>query len=62
MTVIIDGVEYKREGQTRLMRGNHFYRIRRGKAVQIPDEWVGHTVHPQTMRKREQPKKMKKTH
>lgn len=29
-TVIIDDVEYEREGQNRLMRGNHFYRIRQG--------------------------------
>lgn len=28
------------------------YRKRRGKLVQIPDEWVGKTVHPQTKRKR----------
>lgn len=30
----------------------HFYRWRRGKLVQIPDEWVGKTLHPQTKRKR----------
>lgn len=29
-----------------------FYRMRRGVLVQIPDEWLGSTVHPQTMRKR----------
>ena len=29
-----------------------FYRWRRGKLVQIPDEWVGKTLHPQTKRKR----------
>ena len=29
-----------------------FYRYRRGKLVQIPDEWVGKTLHPQTKRKR----------
>ena len=29
-----------------------FYRMRRGKLVQIPDEWVGTTVTPQTKRKR----------
>jgi hypothetical protein len=29
-----------------------FYRMRRGKLVLIPDEWVGSTVTPQTKRKR----------
>lgn len=29
-----------------------YYRIRRGKQVRIPNEWVGKTVHPQTIRKR----------
>jgi hypothetical protein len=29
-----------------------FYRYRRGKLVQIPDEWVGNTVYDQTKRKR----------
>ena len=29
-----------------------YYRIRRGELVQIPDEWVGQTVHPQRIRKR----------
>lgn len=33
------------------IEGKH-YRVRRGELVQIPDEWVGHTVHPQTIRKR----------
>jgi len=28
------------------------YRIRRGKLVEIPPEWVGQTTHPQTIRKR----------
>lgn len=32
-----------------------FFRKREGKLVQIPDEWVGKTVHPQTIRKRKQP-------
>lgn len=27
-------------------------RIRRGKEVEIPPEWVGKVTHPQTMRKR----------
>jgi len=29
-----------------------FYRVRRGKLVEIPSDWVGHTTHPQTIRKR----------
>jgi len=29
-----------------------FYRKRKGKWVQIPDEWVGQTVHSNTKRKR----------
>ena len=29
-----------------------FFRVRRGELVQIPDEWVGQVIHPQTMRKR----------
>ena len=29
-----------------------FYRKRRGKLVQIPDEWVGKCPDPQTIRKR----------
>jgi hypothetical protein len=28
------------------------YRMRRGKLVEIPAEWVGKTLHPQTKRKR----------
>ena len=41
----------------RIQIGNQFYRMRRGKLVLIPNEWVGHTVHPQTMRKRQSKKK-----
>jgi hypothetical protein len=29
------------------------HRIRRGKLVEIPDEWVGQTTHKQTIRKRQ---------
>lgn len=29
-----------------------FYRMRRGKLVEIPQEWVGKTVYKQTIRKR----------
>ena len=28
------------------------HRTRRGKLVEVPDEWVGKTLHPQTKRKR----------
>ena len=28
------------------------YRMRRGKLVQIPAEWVGKVTHPQSIRKR----------
>ena len=36
-----------------------FYRKRRGELVEIPPEWVGQTLHPQTKRKRpsKQPRK-----
>lgn len=30
-----------------------FYRMRRGKLVEIPEEWVGNVTHPQSMRKRD---------
>lgn len=33
-------------------KGNHFYRMRRGELVKIPDEWLGKVTHPQTQRKR----------
>lgn len=36
-----------------------YYRMRRGKLVLIPDEWVGSTLHPQPKRKR-QSKQIKK--
>lgn len=29
-----------------------FYRMREGKLVQIPDEWVGKIPHKQTVKKR----------
>lgn len=39
-----------------------FYRMRRGKLVKVPDEWVGKTTHKQTIRKRlsKKPPKIKK--
>ena len=36
----------------RVELNGRFYRMRRGKMVRIPDEWVGETVHDQTKRKR----------
>lgn len=29
-----------------------YFRIRRGKMVRIPDEWLLHVTHPQTINKR----------
>jgi hypothetical protein len=29
-----------------------FYRMRRGKQVEIPSEWIGKTTHPQTIASR----------
>lgn len=53
-TVIVDGIEYERvKFRSRLFRqGNHFYRMRRGKMIQIPDEWLGQVAYKQTIRKR----------
>ncbi len=36
----------------RIEKDGKFYRLRRGKLVEIPEEWVGNTVHPQSVRKR----------
>jgi hypothetical protein len=36
----------------RIERDGKFYRIRRGKEVEIPEQWVGQTVHPQELRSR----------
>ncbi len=36
----------------RIEKDGKFYRMRRGKLVEIPEEWVGNTVHPQTIRNR----------
>lgn len=40
------------------------FRMRRGKLVEIPEQWVGQFPHKQTMNKRRSKKteKMKKTH
>jgi len=34
-----------------------FFRMRRGKLVEMPKDWVGNTTHPQTIRKRKSKKK-----
>ena len=36
----------------RIERDEKFYRIREGKEVEIPPEWVGNTVTGQSIRKR----------
>lgn len=36
----------------RIEKDGKFYRKRRGELVEIPPEWVGKTLHPQTKRKR----------
>jgi hypothetical protein len=36
----------------RVLVGDKAFRWRRGKMVEIPAEWVGQTVHRQTLRKR----------
>ena len=36
----------------RIEKDGKFYRMRRGKLVEIPAEWVGEVVHAQTMRER----------
>lgn len=40
------------------------YRVRRGKLVEIPPEWVGKVTHQQTIRKRasKKTKKAKERH
>ena len=48
----------------RLDIGDKSFRVRRGKWVEIPDEWVGQVPNPQTIRKRhsKQPPKQKDAH
>lgn len=36
----------------RMEKDGKFYRMRRGKLVEIPAEWVGEVVYGQTMRER----------
>jgi hypothetical protein len=42
----------KRRGNRRIEVDGKHYRMRRGRLVEIPPEWVGKTTHPQTIRKR----------
>lgn len=48
----------------RIKKDGKFYRMRRGKLVEIPSEWVGETVHPQTIRNRpsKKPHKFRNLH
>jgi len=36
----------------RIFQDGKFFRMRRGKLVEIPPEWVGNVATPQTIRKR----------
>jgi hypothetical protein len=36
----------------RIEKDGKFYRMRRGKLVEIPAEWVGEVVYPHTIRER----------
>lgn len=38
----------------RIEQDDGYYRVRRGKLVRIPDEWVGRTLHPQHKRNRKE--------
>jgi hypothetical protein len=42
----------------RIEKDGKFYRMRRGKLVEIPAEWVGQVCHPQEQRKRKAGAKM----
>lgn len=37
----------------RIQIDDQFFRIRRGVLVEIPKQWIGHTLTPQTKRKRQ---------
>lgn len=52
-------VKPRHSGPQRIEKDGKFFRMRRGKLVEIPPEWVGQVTHPQTMRKRDskQPKR-----
>lgn len=40
------------ETMKRIEKDGRFYRLRRGKLVEIPVEWVGQVVYPRTIRER----------
>jgi len=40
------------ETMKRIEKDGKFYRMRRGKLVEIPAEWVGQVVYPRTVRER----------
>ena len=37
----------------RIEKDGKIFRVRRGKLVEIPPEWVGKVTHPQTKKKRQ---------
>lgn len=39
-------------GSKRIKIDGKFYRMREGRMVEIPPEWVGNVTHPQTIKKR----------
>ena len=57
--MIHEGLEYEKHGK-RYLRGNRWYRLRRGKMVLIPEEWLGKVTDKQTIRKRKQIQDVKK--
>jgi hypothetical protein len=40
----------------RIQIGEKYYRKRRGRLIEIPEEWLGKVTHPQTIRKRKSKK------
>ena len=50
--------KYKKKKKSKLKEiDGEYFRMRNGKLVKIPDEWVGKVTHKQTMRKRKSYKK-----
>jgi len=52
-TLLWNGIQFLERRMKRLDVGELSYRNRRGKWVEVPEEWVGITVSPQTKRKRQ---------
>ena len=44
------------KSRKRIVIDGKVYRMRRGKLVEIPEQWVGKTTHPQRIRKRKSKK------